>query len=327
MRQEESGSERGWPRSLNGIRIATRQIWQRPLHRYYTDHSVEHSKRIIEKLSKLTETLVQETRTGISSTEVYVLLAAAYLHDIGMQDENYEGGDLEEIRNNHHKLTRKLITERYAKQSDRSIPLGFNDLVPVDIVDTIAAVAEAHRKTDLRDSQYNEFYSGDGSIRPRFLAALLRLADELDIDYRRVNMQFLGLLDVSDLSRFHWSLCHYVSGVKIQYGRITVHYRFPEGCDEYSRIVEPLVRENIQKEFPLISDILWDHGCRVELSDKHEQKFFSGLETMSPEVIAFAAEQRKRRLGQAIANYEEEFQFCDSLSQASIGERVERFDG
>lgn len=237
LRQREGtrGVRGEWPRNLDGIRAAAEIIWRRPLHRYYTDHSVDHSERIIEKLSKLTEDLI--SGNNISSTEVYVLLAAAYLHDIGMQDERAIGRDLDQIRYHHHELTRKIITDRYIRQTEGSIRLGFNDLVPLDIVHTIASIAEAHRRTNLQESQYNEFTYGDHEIRPRFLAALLRLADELDIDHRRVDIQVLSLMDNSDKAQFYkseayWYLCDYVSGVQIHNGLITVHYQYQRGAKD-----------------------------------------------------------------------------------------------
>jgi hypothetical protein len=329
LRQEEEKKKvRGdWPRDVDGIRAATEIIWQRPLHRYYPDHSVDHSERIIDTLSKLTEDLM--LGDNISSTEVYVLLASAYLHDIGMQDERSMGDDLKQIRIHHHELTSRIIIDRYLKQSDRNIPLGFSDLVPVDIVNTIASVAEAHRRTNLQGSQYEGFAYGDGVIHPRLLAALLRLADELDVDSRRVvGMQQLSLTNITAESEFHWHLCNYVSGVQIANGLITVHYRFPERCEEsYARIVVPLVRGKIQEEFPILQKILWEHGCKVQMSDEYEMRSVPGLECMSPEVIELALAKRKEKHTKEIVHHKEEIEFCDSMTNAALRHaRVENFD-
>ena len=41
-------------RTLGNVRAAAARIWARPLHRYYTDHTVDHSERIIALLDGLT---------------------------------------------------------------------------------------------------------------------------------------------------------------------------------------------------------------------------------------------------------------------------------
>jgi len=316
LRQQEEMREVGgeWPRSLDGIRAAAETIWQRPLHRYYTDHSVNHSERVIEKLSKLTNDLMD---SSISSTEVYVLLASAYLHDIGMQDERFKGCDLDQIRIHHHELTRKIITNRSFDQSSEKIPLGL-ELVPAEIVHTIACVAEAHRQTNLRENRYREFVYGDQKIRPRLLAALLRLADELDIDCRRVHMQQLSLMDISAESELHWCLCYYVSGVRIQNGLITVHYQFPKECNDYKEIIEPLVRGNIQEEFSTLRTVLWEDGCKVTMNDRCEVRAIPGLKCMSPAVLDCALRKRKEMHTREIDYHREGITFCDSMTKAAF---------
>lgn len=84
-------------RSIEDIRAYMSRIWARPLHRYYTDHTVNHSDRIVALLDGLTAGMMR-TDKRLSPIEVYVLLAATYLHDIGMQNEKFAGGDLDKIR-------------------------------------------------------------------------------------------------------------------------------------------------------------------------------------------------------------------------------------
>jgi len=46
-------------RAVMNIRAAVEPLLERPLHRDYTDHSIKHSERIIEKLDDLTEGLMK----------------------------------------------------------------------------------------------------------------------------------------------------------------------------------------------------------------------------------------------------------------------------
>ena len=71
--------------SLDLIRQATLKIWASDAPRIikdYTDHGIEHSKRIISYVEKL---LFANSGRTLTSVEVYLLLASIYLHDIGMQ--------------------------------------------------------------------------------------------------------------------------------------------------------------------------------------------------------------------------------------------------
>jgi hypothetical protein len=101
-----------------------------------------------------------------------------------MQDERSGDADLGEIRDRHHELTRKIVLRSVEQPlSDETIPL---DIVRIPgITYVVALVAESHRKVNLYQDKYDGFILGSEIIRPRLLAALLRFADELDIDWRR----------------------------------------------------------------------------------------------------------------------------------------------
>ncbi len=58
-----------------------------PLHIHYTDHSIEHSIRILEVISNM----LDETSVCLSDVEKYILVCAALLHDIGMQTPCFSG--------------------------------------------------------------------------------------------------------------------------------------------------------------------------------------------------------------------------------------------
>ena len=307
-RQDISRTPGEWPLSVDGIRYTAETIWRVPLLRYYTDHSVAHSDRIIENLSLLTEGLINNSQ--ITPTEVFILLASAYLHDIGMLDERFNACDLEQIRIHHHELTRKLVM-------DGTVKLGL-ELVPNEIIYLIALVSEAHRETNLGENEYDEFEYGGTTIRPRLLAALLRLADELDIDHRRVDLQKIKIMNIPVESVFHWYLCYYVAGVSIKNGSIKISYQFPEDCKNYKEIVEPLIRGKIQEEYTLLETILWDYKCMVRMDNNYDMRLIPGLYRMSTEVIDVAREKNKKKHTEKILQHKKKIKYFDTITVGAL---------
>ena len=179
-------------RGLENVRAAAARVWSRPLHRYYTDHTTAHSERVIALLDGLTAG-VMATDKRLSPTEVYVLLAAAHLHDIGMQNEKFAGGDLEEIRAHHHEQTAEMI---YAVFEDPAAAFSLPLTGDPALAEAVALVAKGHRRVDLAGAEYDSFAHGAETLRLRLLAALLRFADELDIDHRRVDLEQMKLLNL-----------------------------------------------------------------------------------------------------------------------------------
>ncbi len=166
-------------RALENVRKAAARIWARPLHRYFTNHTLEHSQRIIALLDGLAAGMMQ-TDKRLTPTEVFVLLAATYLHDIGMQNEKFASGDLVEIRE-HHQQTAEMIYAVFEAPAEAfPTPLARDPA----IVEAVALVARGHRRVNLDADDYDSFVHGGETLRLRLLAALLRFGDELDIDHR-----------------------------------------------------------------------------------------------------------------------------------------------
>ena len=154
-----------WQRSIENVRETAQRIWARPLHRYFTDHTVEHSERIINHLNGLTAVMMH-TDKRLTPIEVYTLLAAAYLHDIGMQNERFADGDLEMIRDQHHSQSAELI---YAAFKEPAIALAIPLKGDPAVAEAVALVSKGHRKVDLNGIEYDPLYYGDEKLRLRLL--------------------------------------------------------------------------------------------------------------------------------------------------------------
>ena len=158
----------------------------------FTDHTILHSMDVLEYCNIL---LGEEQIERLSAAECYVLIMSCYLHDIGMgiSQKNYEElsekidfgdyfsahsrEDTEKIiRDFHHEYSGIFIRE-YSELYD--IPCE-------EMVFAIVQVSRGHRKTDLLDEkEYPVLFSPYGIIHTAFLAAVIRLADEIDVGVGR----------------------------------------------------------------------------------------------------------------------------------------------
>ena len=151
----------------------------------FTDHSLIHSLEVLEYGNLL---IGPEQVKRLSAEECYVFIMSCYLHDTGMgiTDKDLEDylagseGDAPDeadmtdfVRKSHNELSGFLI-KKYA--------LLFE--IPSDVLThAIVQVSRGHRKTDLFDeAAYPDLTLESGAvIRTAYLAAVLRLADEIDV--------------------------------------------------------------------------------------------------------------------------------------------------
>lgn len=267
MTQKQRLNRPRMKRRVDAVRRCAVAIWQTPQLTYFTDHTVRHSDRIIRLLDSMCGLL----REPLNEDEAYVLLCAAYLHDIGMQwpacldseavratctpemvaaARNDDNRRDEIIRDCHH-----LLSEEWIK-SDRN-RCSLED----EFVDEVLLVIRGHRKENV--AQYSDATKGSALMRVRLLAALLRVADELDLDYRRVNLDILEKCDISDQSKAHWWKCHYVESVDVdEHGRVRVRFKFStRDQEEVSRIIPRLVLGDLLKKVDEegLVDALWPY--------------------------------------------------------------------
>lgn len=183
----------------------------------YTTHDIRHSNAVITIMSWL---IPKSLITLMDNYELYFLLVAAYLHDIGMVNfpellegneefENFcakgerQGHSREEavkewIRQHHHIRSEEFMIKNY---SVLSLEDGFQARI-------IGRICRGHRD-DLKNRNLyknNVMYTSRGiSINVCLLSAILRIADELDLTFERTPMTIYQKLYPDDvISRTHW---------------------------------------------------------------------------------------------------------------------------
>lgn len=219
---------------------------------YHTDHGFGHSSRIIEYFNKILE----PRDDYLNSTETFLLLASAWFHDIGMMI-NRRGGSkltLDDIRDLHHVLSKEFVQKRYALFGIRNMHVG----------DYVAKIIYCHRrKVDISTVFARQPQSitleGD-TIRPRLLAALLRLADALDCDARRapeiLSNEIRGL---PRESQKHWRACQLISGVSVDHSHECIVISAAKETFADIELLEWKVRD-LFDELATVVDILSQEG-------------------------------------------------------------------
>ncbi len=156
----------------------------------FTDHTELHCASVIEFCNEL---IGQDQIRRMAADEIYVLLMACYLHDVGMgvSEGDYEQfkhrvGDEEYFRQHpgakvtdfvrdfHHDFS-GLFIEKYADLFDIPSP---------EHLFAIRQIARGHRRTDLFDeAEYPAAWKLPNGVTVclPYLAALIRLADEIDV--------------------------------------------------------------------------------------------------------------------------------------------------
>lgn len=172
----------------------------------YTDHSELHSITVVQ----FCNLLIGDQLKRLNKHEIYVLLSGCYFHDTGMgiTQKDFEAfsrkidfGDYfekhpnasvpEQIRDFHNEYSGRFI-RKYAELFE--FPSKAH-------LEAIIQISRGHRKTDLKDESIypiNLPTPDGGSICLPYLAALLRLADEIDVTADRSSKLLYDLEAITD---------------------------------------------------------------------------------------------------------------------------------
>jgi molecular chaperone HtpG len=175
----------------------------------YTDHSFIHSKTVLG----YTEYLLANEYKKLNEDEIYILIMACFLHDIGMcptikmKKEIKASCDFKEsrqkfedfLRDVHHEVSYRYIITHWKKLH----------IVNEVYAEAIGLVAMGHRIVELLDfTRYNPEFpvkSGTDYICLPYLTSILRLADELDITNDRTpELLFSEYLPKKIISKKEW---------------------------------------------------------------------------------------------------------------------------
>jgi hypothetical protein len=161
------------------------------------DHGPGHINRVLAYLDQL---LGQAPVEFLSEYELFLAMMAVLYHDLGILRS----------RANHASISAVLLGE---EKNEYVIDSHDRDIISAAVV--------SHSSTKDIAVECSRFSSteviGGQNVRPRVVAALVRLADELDEDYRRSDPLAAERIDLPADSLFYWQFCQRVMGVQPQH--------------------------------------------------------------------------------------------------------------
>lgn len=240
------------------IRPQLRRIEKVCLRHGYVFHGIRHSHEVERKLGQLIpewllawHVLGELPEDAFVAEEVFLLVVASLCHDLGMIDPTR--------RSDHNVLSANLVF-------DKDIGKSKIEGLPSNLASLAADLCYAHR--DYHDGQefHRTLYEipakrelGGKTIRLPLLAALLRLADELDTEYSRAPEDVMGILTLTDEDANYWVSCQLIDSVQINWRNFEIRLVPFYGMVDTSPIFEKLVlacRHKIQQELNSMFDIL-----------------------------------------------------------------------
>jgi len=232
---------------------------------FYTDHGLPHLQRVIKKLDALMGLLANE----LNERECFLLLMAAYFHDLGMFLGRRESEDPRETRRHHHErgadLIQRLVDEKYIDLNRFETPVVKNLVL-------------AHRIVDLLGIPEDQNIQGF-KIRTRLLAAFLRIADACDVDYSRAPEAVFRFYEklIPQVSREHWQRHALIADVCFDPRRSSIVVSMDLSGEFVDRIdrarMANAIHRELEEELDSASEVFRSHGIslvRVEVRDHVE---------------------------------------------------------
>lgn len=255
LEKELSKKDNGLWETLSRIKQAAWDILSRPAITWYTDHGKTHSERVARHIFEILKPLHGAER--LNAPELFVILAACYLHDIGMWDlrlkektppfkdktHPYSPQDYDEIRTRHPQRSAEMIGKNAAYLKNPARTIGLH--IPTDFTDPIIEVSKAHGSEHFKGCvsklATNIPTKRGQPFRGPFLAALLLIGDELDLEEVRAQACLdpitSSFADYPPESSLHIYRHHYITAVEILHdlnpARIRLTFQFPQNSLDY----------------------------------------------------------------------------------------------
>lgn len=317
---------------LSGLRQVCSDVWDTGsgyLVPYFTGHGLQHSTRLVSHLASLSSEPVTG-RPLLNSHELFVSLAAAYLHDIGMQldprkrtsvialaelrgakfETVFSGGesgplstDQElDIRRNHAYLSAAWLDTLRGEPLDS---VGSQvSAIPAEYLADIETVCEFHSRLDLVLCPRGFHVVPD--CRLRLCAALVRMADEMDTDRRRIRANATAFLAMPASNAVHWHLASRTFSSLRGHELTLVVALSPNDYRRFSSLVKEALIDGFELKNARAMEVLEDASIRVRVTRASRCVADEHHEDLPPDVRRHLEALGRERAGDDLKEMEAE---------------------
>jgi len=218
---------------------------------HMTDHGPLHAQRVYAICRWLGAIF------SLTEYESALLQAAALLHDIGMASAD---------RENHNKESEKLVVTR---AQEKFLPFSDEEAA------LVGKLCLWHRGNDYKNDHIEQCENNE--IRVGLLASILRLSDELDLDYRRTEVDSLEQMELTkkykkDQLKYHESVLS-ILGVRIRADKLTKCFELLIDDISGAKLqIERLIKEILGTPLPFPVKILPTKKNYISTPITHPQK-------------------------------------------------------
>lgn len=230
---------------------------------FYNDHGVDHIKMVVDRISKIVENFQNnDSSFCLSNYEIFILLIAANLHD---------AGHLITTRKGHANAAKELLS-RFDKAPNNLLDPGERRI--------IGDIAKSHGgKDDPIGKLEQEDHISGIKVRPRLLASILRLADELAEDKTRASRFLLYLKDqqdvqynpIDDFSEIFHRFSESIDSIYIEGNVIKLSF-----CVNSKQLIKKFKKKNGDNEIEqYLLDEIYERCLKTFLETLYSNRFFA----------------------------------------------------
>jgi hypothetical protein len=303
--------------NLAKIREVMEDLWSSDpvrIIQHFTDHGVKHSERLVKYANQILKT---NDDINLSDQEIYLLLAGIYLHDVGMQcdiakfaeiktkaeelgakfniefnlcDGNYSKEMQKAIRKNHQYLVAAWIDFSYQK-GNTILGKATKEIDP-KLVDDLIDICRYHSTLSINECPINSTYYP--TERLQLIAALLRFADELDIEANRVTIETVKNFSFdADNSVFWWmhnrTAINFITNNMI---RIDIQLH-PKDYATYGSLIQEIFIEEFKKKNAPVVDILCKNQFPIHISNDSKVMENNRFEPLPQDIVNAIQKMKK----------------------------------
>jgi len=278
-RLRQADDDHSWPGELTLKALLARWFFARNedmvlrLHPQMTLHDLHHAEAVAWNAAELARTstlLSPQNAQMLGTEEVYYLLAACYLHDIGMGVQHGEQDRAEAARVGISK--NEVIRRHHHERSDDFVRQHAGELyLDGGQAAILGLLCKAHCSSEVlgKPPYVNRAGLFGKPVRIALLAAILRIADELDLDHTRAPNSVRKLLDntgwFDSISRLHWLKHYYTLSTTIEatHGteiavtpRIVIRVPQSPNSEYYFQRIKSLLFRHLDKEISSVRNVV-----------------------------------------------------------------------